>query len=772
MIENEIIIKLAKSDKFGAKAETIREHTDQLLKQAERLYELKYIDRQEYSSLRYACEKHDYGKANDSMQKRLTSKSKRFDESKEVQHNILSALFVNKENFQTDEEEYLAVLYAVLYHHDNRMQDETLASILKRCRESSEEPRDKLINDFINKYDGLTLDRKAFNKIDKIMSIRDCDEIDEVQQELLKKLVKMKGLLHKCDYSASAHIACEYPNDFLVNKLESLCALFKGWNELQLFSIDNQDKNMIVTAPTGSGKTEAGLLWAGNHKCFFILPLKAAINAIYDRIKIQILKEENISERVALLHSDVQSYYLNHAGESNVDIEEVLSYVLRSKQMSLPITVATLDQLFDFTLKYYAYEYKLVTLSYSKIIIDEIQMYSPELLAYLIYGIKKIVEMGGKVAIFTATLSPYVKKMLEHNIGSDLVDRNFSSLIGIRHRVKIIESQLNSLDIIKKWNDFSDRDSRKFLVICNCVKTAKRIFDELSEGLGDSVEIHLLHAHFTRADRAKKEDAIKKVGETYNQDGTRNKAHQIWVTTSVVEASLDIDFDYLFTELLELMSLFQRLGRENRKGIKPIVDYNCFVYTNLQDDPLKYYNKEDGFKFVDNDIYDLSKKAILTVDGVLDETKKKDLIDEYMSVENLEKTGYAKKFEKAYKQIGEYYLGENKQKPIREIDNIDIIPFAVYENNQECIDGYEQIILNNQINNAERMKAIDGIREFIVGVSLHRIRIGTYGKKRTRHLKDIIISKYIKIPIIYCEYDDIYGLGAIEEEENATTKFI
>lgn len=40
----------------------------------------------------------------------------------------------------------------------------------------------------------------------------------------------------------------------------------------------------------------------------------------------------------------------------------------------------------------------------------------------------------------------------------------------------------------------------------------------------------------------------------------------IWISTSLVEASLDIDFDYLFTELQDLNSLFQRFGRCNRKG--------------------------------------------------------------------------------------------------------------------------------------------------------------------------------------------------------------
>ena len=38
------------------------------------------------------------------------------------------------------------------------------------------------------------------------------------------------------------------------------------------------------------------------------------------------------------------------------------------------------------------------------------------------------------------------------------------------------------------------------------------------------------------------------------------------------------DFDYLFTELLDLNSLLQRMGRLNRKGEKEIEGYNCFVY--------------------------------------------------------------------------------------------------------------------------------------------------------------------------------------------------
>lgn len=47
---------------------------------------------------------------------------------------------------------------------------------------------------------------------------------------------------------------------------------------------DHKDDNVVVIAPTGSGKTEAALLWLDGEKGFYTLPLKVSSNAIYDRI--------------------------------------------------------------------------------------------------------------------------------------------------------------------------------------------------------------------------------------------------------------------------------------------------------------------------------------------------------------------------------------------------------------------------------------------------------------------------------------------------------
>ena len=57
---------------------------------------------------------------------------------------------------------------------------------------------------------------------------------------------------------------------------------------------------MILSAPTGSGKTEAALLWSNNNQCetlgnrvFYVLPYTASINAMYKRLKKLVTKREN-----------------------------------------------------------------------------------------------------------------------------------------------------------------------------------------------------------------------------------------------------------------------------------------------------------------------------------------------------------------------------------------------------------------------------------------------------------------------------------------------
>lgn len=714
------------------------------------LVQLGYISDDLSNLLHYACEKHDYGKVNEHMQTRLHNKSIHFDPDSEVQHNLLSALFIDDHDFGNSED-----FISVLYHHDNHYDNSSFAYILSHSNQ--------LIDAFHEKYKDVlpnSINRKALTIINKFIQLQEDNTMQSIpidKVNLYNKMTLMKGLLHKCDYSASAHLPCEYKNDFLTGSLNDLLHTWgqsASWNELQIFMKENSDKNVIVTAPTGSGKTEAGLLWSGNNKCIFVLPLKTAINAMYERIGKTILHNDNLDSRLALLHSDTQTYYLTNK-DDNTDIDNVLTYVTASKQLSLPITISTLDQIFDFVLKYYGYELKLSTYSYSKIIIDEIQMYSPDLLAYLVLGVKKIIEFGGKVAVLTATLPPYARKKLEEVMGEDVVCNSFIDTVKPRHNVKVIDSTLNADDVLRFWEQKRVAESCKILVICNRIKTAQRLYTKLSSA--GIANIHLLHSRFTHQDRSKKEVEILQTGKT------ATNAHEIWIATSVVEASLDIDFDYLFTELLDLFSLFQRFGRVNRKGLKSIDETNCFVYTQLQDsdymnpkekDLLVRFQSAINDQSIDPVIYHYSKKAIETVSGILSEQEKNNLIEHYLSYENIIDSRYDAKYCRMYEYLNTLLLNEKDKDTIRDIRNIDIIPYSIYETHKYEFEQIEHIIKSSNSSLEERINAINSIQNYIVSIPSY------FSKKEEYIERKFYINRYTAIPILHCDYS--YSMGFVD----------
>ena len=93
--------------------ETIVEHTENLIKQAELLKNFGYIkDDDVAKDLITACYYHDFGKVNKEFQYRINNKTN-FNEAEEVPHNILSVFFIDKNNCIN----YENVFFAVLYHH-------------------------------------------------------------------------------------------------------------------------------------------------------------------------------------------------------------------------------------------------------------------------------------------------------------------------------------------------------------------------------------------------------------------------------------------------------------------------------------------------------------------------------------------------------------------------------------------------------------------------------------------------------------------------------
>lgn len=686
---------LAKSDPV----ETIQEHTDKLLLNYQLIKELYPKIEVDWYLLELVCLLHDLGKMNVLFQKKMIYGGR---PSGEIRHGFLSVAFVPVKKLKAlgySKKDIKLVHTAIALHHERKRKTDVEQWKLEVQKLG------KQWNDFF--YENLKDNAEYKEKISFdyfYPGSRIFEGNSAVDAEIFKKYVLLKGLLNRIDYAASAGIDVELENDFLMDSMEVQLANFKAinpeadWNALQKYMLQHQNENIVVIAETGMGKTEAGLLWLGNNKGFFTLPLRTAINAIYERITKNIVTT-NQAGRVGLLHSETYSQYLLHEGNAEMDIDE---YYTRTRQMSLPVTICTLDQLFDFVFRYAGFEHKLATLSYSKVIIDEIQMYSPDLLAYLILGLSYIDKFGGKFCIMTATLPGIVTDLLLEN-GVDFVqpEEKFVSS-RVRHSMEMVHTEIESEFIKPFFND------NRILVICNTISKAKKIYSELKEHF-QGEEIHLIHSQFIKKDRSEKEKSIFEDGK---KDST-NKC--IWVATQVVEASLDIDFDLLFTELSDVNGLFQRMGRCYRNRSLD-VDTNVYVF----DGGAKVCSGVGTF--IDKLIFENSKAILNEHVGVLTEEKKMELVEQVYSTEALGGSKFYKDLTYTLNHVKafESYLMNKAdvRRMFRNINSVSVIPEEVWQDNAEEINSYFAILCktSKEISTKEKMIARTNLAEFMVSI--------------------------------------------------------
>ncbi|CQR70766.1 CRISPR-associated endonuclease/helicase Cas3 [Sporomusa ovata DSM 2662] len=363
-----------------------------------------------------------------------------------------------------------------------------------------------------------------------------------------------------------------------------------------------QNSNLILLAPTGAGKTEFAYLWGAGRKNFFLLPMQAAVNSIFTRTEKLLSKAgADFQGHVSLLHGNAAIERRSHYRQQGEKIPEeqregeIGRFVAMARHFAEPYIIATADQVAPAALRYPGYERTYAVLMDSALIIDEVQAYNPKAAAIITYLLTSVASLGGRVLLMTATLPPFIKKTISNRMS--LSDQQVVNVLeqDITELAPVIDTVLHKIDfyLYETQQDHKEtevlnklaqrlldelKQDKKILAIFNTVKRAQAFYQcvrRLSDAELYQDNIILLHSRFTIDDKKDIEDTV--VNKKMPNSPKRPAGGCLVISTQIVEASLNIDADILYTELCPIDSLLQRMGRVFRR----------FVHAGMADDLVK-----------------------------------------------------------------------------------------------------------------------------------------------------------------------------------------
>ncbi len=365
----------------------------------------------------------------------------------------------------------------------------------------------------------------------------------------------------------------------------------------------------LVEAPTGSGKTEAALAYAARllaageaESVIFALPTQATADAMLDRLT-DVANRLFDDADVVLAHgkSRFNPRFIDlkkaancaHGGrEIEAGAQCALWLAQSRKRVFLgQIGVCTVDQVLVSALPVRHRFVRGFGLGKSVLIIDEVHAYDAYMYGLLDRVLKHQKAMGGSAILLSATLPLPLRRALLASWEADgdaLEADNAYPLItqATNNGVDLFRLPQWEMDRLKElpprivklaWAETPDmlpdealeqaiidaaESGANVAIICNLVADAQRLAQRLADRTDRGVL--LFHSRYRFKDRQKIQQAVM---ARWGKDG--NHPHGgILVATQVIEQSLDLDFDWMITQLCPIDLLFQRLGRLQRHDLE------------------------------------------------------------------------------------------------------------------------------------------------------------------------------------------------------------
>ncbi|WP_297467648.1 CRISPR-associated helicase Cas3' [Thermococcus sp.] len=466
---------------------------------------------------------HDLGKLDDRFQEKLGGKRK-----KAPPHAFLGVELASR--FLHCDEPYKRIaLISILTHHSD---------LHEGLYQKEIDRGEKLV---VNGEVVSSPAELAFELREDAIDIEVFEEYGLNSLEVRALYTLFNGLLRVSDWLESANLPAEVYYDSGENVRRAVLSYLSGRGfeprDYQLYVLGRGGGYFRL--PTGDGKTETSLLATPDRasKVIYSLPTITTTEAMRKRFEAIFGRG-----RVSFAHS---LFFLSLYRRGELDSKLLHRYAMK------PIFVSTIDQVLLAFLNYPRFPVREFALRGSHWIIDEIHAYTPYTLSLIIQGIKYAKEhLGTAVTVMSATLpGPLAGELERLGLGELLPFSKVKERYSSRRRVTVEvrdEGLLGATDKILA-------EKGKVLVVANTVSRAREIYEELREKRED---VYLFHSRFVQRDKEKK---MKLVGGI--EEG-------ILVATQVVEVSLDVDYDVLYTETAPIDALIQRFGRVNRRGLR------------------------------------------------------------------------------------------------------------------------------------------------------------------------------------------------------------
>ena len=390
-----------------------------------------------------------------------------------------------------------------------------------------------------------------------------------VERRLPLTRIFLRGLLVGADHLASAAVTEENAREeSIISTLPEINRISPSTFEFPLnghqMTCARIEDSVFLDAPTGSGKTEAALLWAQANQSpeqsrhiFYVLPYTASINAMYKR-----LGDESLfgKEAVSFLHGRSSYFAYRWLTESEPDTDEketarqVRQARQQTKELYYPVKVLTPHQILMSFLGLKGWEKNLCEYSGGLFILDEVHAYEPRLAGLLFEILRRLTgELGAKVCIMSATFPSVLREVLVEQIGEvsqvslEPAERDRYN----RHLVRVAEGSIS--DYLSEIRE-KLASGLRVLVVLNTVDGAMECYKALKDS---ALTPCLIHGRLIERDRQNAEKRLMDIAEPVD----------LLVGTQAIEVSLDIDFDSLYTDPAPLDALLQRFGRVNRKPL-------------------------------------------------------------------------------------------------------------------------------------------------------------------------------------------------------------